>query len=584
MHKKNQTANKSYAFWHLCLPGILAVWVWFAPTAIAEDADKKVFFGDLHLHTRYSYDAFYLTTDEGLDDAYRYAKGEAVPRGENGTRQIKTPLDFLAVTEHSEFLGALQSFTDPEHPLFDHPQLGRLLRSPETDQRMKAWINLMTAARNGESLEGYDQVALKKAVWSEIVDAADRHYAPGSFTTFAAYEWTGYIGADNLHRNVIFEDTKNLDLPFSADDSNLPEDLWSYLEKAHERGVEAIAIPHNSNVSNGRMFTAFDTQGMPIDEHYAERRHHHEPVVEITQSKGSSETHPDLSPYDPFSNFEIFSNLLIGHGQIGKIEGSYAREALLLGIDTKKARGFNPLMFGFIGSTDSHGAYSHTEEDNVTGFGGPDYDPTPESRWDRELWNGLPYYALSAGGVTGVWAEANTREQIFAAFKRRETYATSGPRIRVRAFAGWEYSPDLMDRSDWVELAYANGVPMGSVIDRQPDGEAPRLAVWAERDPKGANLDRIQIIKGSIKKGEPFIHIFNVALSDGRVVNQENQVAAVGNTVDVEHASYTNDIGAAELKAMWVDPDFDPDVPAFYYVRVIEIPTPRWSTYDAAAL
>lgn len=584
MRTKIQAAERRYTHRLLCLLSVFASWTWFVTTAIASDADKRVFFGDLHLHTRYSYDAFYLTTDAGLDEAYRYAKGEPVFRGPSETVRLKTPLDFLAITEHSEFLGGLQSFTDPSHPLFDHPELGRLLRSPESDERMKAWVAFMAAVGNDESLEGFDEVALKKAVWSTIVDAADRHYEPGTFTTFAAYEWTAYIDADNVHRNVIFKDTKNLGLPFSADDSNLPEDLWSFLEAARERGVEAIAIPHNSNVSNGRMFTVFDSLGMPIDKDYAERRRHHEPVVEITQNKGTSETHPILAPYDSFSDFEIFPNLLIGYNKIGKVEGSYVREALLLGIDAKTNKGFNPLMFGFIGSTDSHGAYSFTEEDNVTGFGGPNYDFTPKSRWDRELWNGLPFFALSASGVTAVWAEANAREQIFEAFKRRETYATSGPRIRVRAFAGWDYTSELLDHPDWVKQAYANGVPMGSVITRQSGAQSPRLLVWARKDPSGANLDRIQIIKGWSEKGEPSVQIFDVALSDGRVVDEDGHVEAVGSTVDVERASYTNEIGADELKAVWIDPDFNPEITAFYYVRVIEIPTPRWSTYDARAL
>jgi len=241
-------------------------------------------------------------------------------------------------------------------------------------------------------------------------------------------------------------------------------------------------------------------------------------------------------------------------------------------------------MFGFIGSADSHGGYSFVEEDNVNGFAGPDYDFTPESRWDRQLWNGLPYSSLSASGVTGVWAETNTREDIFEAIKHRETYATTGPRIRVRAFAGWDFSPEILNQADWVTEAYANGVPMGSVIARRPDGQSPRLLVWAVKDPNGANLDRIQIIKGWSDNGTQKTKIFDVALSDGRVVGKDGLVEAVGNSVDVAYATYTNDIGAVELKAVWIDPEFNPEAPAFYYVRVIEIPTPRWSTYDAAAL
>jgi len=364
MRAMSQAADMKYTLL-LCLfaPGI-----GFVAPAMANDADKNVFFGDLHLHTRYSNDAFFLTTETGLDDAYRYAKGEVVGLGESRSIQLKAPLDFLAVTEHAEFLGALQSFTDPGHPLFDHPELGRLLRSPDSDDRMKAWFTFIAVLRNGETLVGYDELALKRSVWSAIVDAADRHYDPGRFTTFAAYEWTAYIDGGNLHRNIIFKGTKDLEPPFSAYDSNLPEDLWTHLEAVRARGPETIAIPHNSNVSDGRMFTTKDSLGQPIDKGYAKRRRQHEPVVEITQNKGTSETHPLLSPYDPFSGFEIFSNMIGDKAGVGKIEGSYVREGLLLGIDAETNRGFNPLMFGFIGSADSHAGYSFVEEGNVTGF------------------------------------------------------------------------------------------------------------------------------------------------------------------------------------------------------------------------
>ncbi len=546
--------------------------------------NKNVYFGDLHLHTRYSNDAFYLTTEEGLDAAYTYAKGEPVVRSTGETVQMKNPLDFMAVTEHAEFLGAIQSFTDPDHPLYDHPALGQLLQSPESNERMKAWFAFEAARREAGTLEGFDEVALKKAVWTAIVDAADRHNDPGTFTTFAAYEWTAYIDGGNMHRNVIFKDTKDLPVPFTAEDSIYPEDLWSFLDALQAEGAEAIAIPHNPNMSDGRMFTTLDSRGQPIDHAYAKRRQGHEPVVEITQNKGTSETHPELSPYDSFSDFEIFGNLLQGYNRVGKLEGSYAREGLLTGVHSHAAHGSNPLKFGFIGSTDSHSALSIVEEDNLPGFGGATYDATPESRWDRELWNGMPYWAMSTAGVTGVWAEENTREHIFEALRRRETFATTGPRIRVCVYAGHGYDEALMNQSDWAEKAAATGVPMGAVLPRTSKTEPPQFLVWAAKDPRGANLDRIQIIKGWSDGDHAQILIYDVALSDGRSVAADGTVPPVGNTVNVERATYSNDIGAGELKALWIDPKFDPDVPAFYYVRVIEIPTPRWSTFDAAAL
>ena len=566
------------------LPTVLAMFSGIFTTAVASDSDKNVYFGDLHLHTRYSNDAFFLTTDSNLDDAYRFAKGETVVLKEGKSVRLRTPLDFLAITEHAELLGALQSFTSPDHPQFDTAELGRPLRSSDSDDRMTVWFNFLDALHNGESFEGFDEQGLEKSVWSAIIDAANRHDDPGTFTTFAAYEWTAYINGGNMHRNIIFKDTDNLALPFSADDSNLPEDLWTYLESLEMKGSKTIAIPHNSNVSDGQMFTTTDSLGQTVDSSYAERRTRNEPVVEITENKGTSETHPLLSPYDAFSGFEIFSNMIGPQSRAGKIEGSYVREGLLLGIETQSRKGFNHLKFGFIGSGDSHSGYSFAEEDNVTGFAGPDYDFEPSARWGRQLWNGLPYASLSASGVTAVWAEANTREKIYDALERRETYATTGPRIRVRTFAGWNYRKEILDRPDWVQEAYANGVSMGSVIKGEPDGRSPRLLVWAVKDPNGANLDRIQVIKGWSENGESSVRIFDVALSGGRTADERGRVEAVGNTVDAKNASYTNDIGDVELKAVWVDPEFNPDMPAFYYVRVIEIPTPRWTTYDAAAL
>lgn len=498
--------------------------------------------------------------------------------------QLKTPLDFLAVTEHAEFLGALESFVDPAHPLYDHPELGQLLRSPESDDRMQGWFALLEAMRGDAGLEGYDETALKRAVWTAIIDAADRHYQPGEFTTFAAYEWTAYIEGGNMHRNVIFNGTKNLPLPFTSRDSIYPEDLWGFLERMRRSGVEAIAIPHNSNVSDGRMFTLADSKGNGINEAYADRRTHHEPVVEITQNKGTSETHPKLSPDDPFAGHEIFGNTLAGYGNVGKLEVSYVREALALGMHAERTRGFNPLEFGFVGSTDSHSALSIIEEDSVVGFGGPTYDSTPESRWGREAWNGLPYWALSASGVTGVWSETNTRDAIFAALRRRETYATTGPRIRVRAFADWHLQSDFLDKPDLERLVAGTAVPMGSLLQGLPAERSPRIAVWAVKDPTGANLDRVQVIKGWSDGHGPRVKIFDVAWSGDRKVNDGGVLAPVGSTVDVKSASYSNDIGAAELKTVWTDPEFDPSTPAYYYIRVIEIPTPRWSTFDAKAL
>ena len=513
---------------------------------------ENVYFGDLHLHTRYSNDAATFGTTRTPDDAYRYAKGEAVPHLGGIEIQLRTPLDFLAVTDHAENIGRVQAGPNPP------PDLGR-------------------------------------AVWAEIVEAAVRHYAPGEFTTFAAYEWTVGTREGNLHRNVIFAGTDDLPFPFSRLDSQNPEDLWDYLDTQRAAGVEAMAIPHNMNVSNGKMFALVDFAGAPMTADYAAQRLRNEPVVEITQAKGTSETHPVLSPNDEFADFELFPELLIANRPIGGdgpragvvrvdglVPGSYAREALVNGVRMRAERGFNPFQFGFVGGTDFHSGTSAVEENNMTSMSGDGVDATLEERLVTNTWSRLPFVARSAAGLTAAWANANNRDQIYAAFRRRETYATTGTRITVRFFGGWDYAEDLLDDDDWVEQGYAGGVPMGGVL-RGAEGDAPAFVIRAAKDPVAANLDRIQVIKGWSAGGETFERIHDVALSDGRRVGPTGKAPPVGSTVDVMRATYTNDIGAASLQAVWQDPDFDPDVHAVYYVRVIEIPTPRWSTYDTAA-
>ena len=513
---------------------------------------ENVYFGDLHLHTRYSNDAATFGTTRTPDDAYRYAKGEAVPHLGGIEIQLRTPLDFLAVTDHAENLGRRQAGPNPP------PDLGQ-------------------------------------AVWADIVAAAVRHYAPGEFTTFAAYEWTVGTREGNLHRNVIFAGTDDLPFPFSRLDSVNPEDLWDFLDTQRAAGVEALAIPHNMNVSNGKMFALVDFAGAPMTADYAAQRLRNEPVVEITQAKGTSETHPVLSPNDEFADFELFPELLTANRPIGGdapnrgavrvdglVPGSYAREALVNGVRMQAERGFNPFQFGFVGATDFHSGTSAVEEDNMTSMSGDAVDATLEERLVTNTWSRLPFVARSAAGLTAAWANENTRDELYAAFRRRETYATTGTRITVRFFGGWDYAEGLLDDDDWVAQGYAGGVPMGGVL-RGAEGGAPAFVIRAAKDPVAANLDRIQVIKGWSAGGETFERIHDVALSDGRRVGPTGKAPPVGSTVDVMRATYTNDIGAASLQAVWRDPDFDPDVHAVYYVRVIEIPTPRWSTYDTAA-
>jgi hypothetical protein len=386
-----------------------------------------------------------------------------------------------------------------------------------------------------------------------------------------------------MHRNVIFEDSADLPLPFAATDSRNPEDLWTWLERQRMRGVDAIAIPHNSNVSDGRMFALTDSFGEPIDAAYAARRTWNEPLVEITQQKGTSETHPTLSPNDEFADYELFTELLLSGGTPGKVSGSYVREAWLNGVRLQAEAGFNPFQFGVIGATDNHSGTSAAEENNFTGSRGPG-DGTPALRQPTKLWGGLPPQSFSAAGLTAVWAEENTRESLFAAMRRRETYGTTGPHLRVRLFAGWDLPNDLPARNDREAIGYANGVPMGGVLEGPARDRAPTVVVWAAKDPVGANLDRIQIIKGWSVDGEAHELIYDVALSDASRRQTDGAVTPVGNSVDIDTATYENSIGAPELAVAWTDPDFDPEQPAFYYARVIEIPTPRWTTFDAASL
>ena len=556
----------------------------------ADDASLNVYFGDLHLHTAYSNDAYALGTERTPDSSYRYAKGEPAATPDGGSVRIDTPLDFLAVTDHAEFLGAMQAIGAPGSEYAD-TELGRMLRVEDDDTdgglfsgtRLEVFMAFARALGSGESPPGFAIPERERTIWRGMVETADAHYEPGVFTTFAAYEWTSSLprspdapGRGNMHRNVIFEGTDDLPHPFSSVDSRHPEDLWTYLERQRMRGVDVLAIPHNPNVSDGLMFRDADSFGEPIDDDYAARRTWNEPLVEVTQQKGTSETHPLLSPNDEFAGFELFTELLVTNVK-GEVPGSYVREAYRNGIAREARDGFNPFQFGLVGATDFHNALTSVGEDQTQ------VDPAPpETRQHPGLWGGLPRQAFSIAGLTGVWAEENTREAIFAAFRRRETYATTGPRLRVRFFGGWSYPTGLQDDPAWASQARAGGVPMGGTLEGPASG-APAFAVEALKDAHGANLDRVQIVKGWVADGESHERIYDVALSGGRTPGDDGSVAPVGNTVDVAEATYANTIGAAELRTVWRDPDFDPAQHAFYYARVLEIPTPRWPTYDAVA-
>lgn len=551
---------------------------------------ENVYFGDLHLHTRYSTDAFAFATWRTPDDAYLFAKGHGIPHVNGRLIQSNEPLDFLAVTDHAEFLGVFQWLAAGDSAEADHEAV-RILRSDDATakERAQAYMAFAGAARSGGPPEQFQQPEVERTVWQEIIDAADRHYLPGEFTTFAGYEWSASAGG-GLHRNVIFADTRGLPFPFSARDSQNPEDLWTYLEQQRMRGIRVLAIPHNSNYSRGRMFELSTFDGGPLTAHYASRRMWNEPLVEIIQHKGTQETHPLLSPNDEFADFEILTpdlpEWLANDPENSRHEnsGRYVREALLNGTRLQSEEGFDPFQFGFVGASDFHSGVSGVEEYDMDGFYGSAFASTAKLRRNQEReWDPLPLSLRSAAGLTAVWAPENTRDALFDSMRRRETYATSGTRIKVRFFGGWQYPADLIERGDWVPAAYAGGVPMGGVLSGS-ENDAPRFVVWAAKSPRGANLDRVQIVKGWSEDGETLERVYDVVLSDGRELRADGSAPAVGNTVDVATATYTNEIGDAELAIVWEDPEFDPLLPSFYYARVLEIPTPRWTTYDAVEL
>lgn len=543
---------------------------------IASNPQREVYFGDLHLHTSYSVDAAASGTNTVPDDAYRYARGFPITYlGQ--TIQRRVPLDFLAVTDHAEYLGMVRQARNAEGRFAgtDWPELFSVTSAAEA---FRAMARIVRPALRGEREPGFTDNGAIRSNWQDEIDAAERNYVPGVFTTFAAFEWSATPDGGHLHRNVIFSGPDYPDMPFSASDSLRPEDLWTYAEKWRERGVDSLLIPHNSNLSKGRAFALEDSYGAPLTRAWAERRANNEPLVEITQNKGSSETRPELSPEDPFAGFE----LLAAEGE--DLGAGYVRSGLQRGLLVERDLGVNPMRFGIVGSSDLHSGASSTEEDNFPGglgYGDAQDDVAALLNQISPVLNAA-LTTLSAAGITGVWAESNTRESIFAALRRREVFATSGPRIKVRMFAGWDLPASLLDRHDWLSEAYRRGQPMGGRLQASRGGRAPQFLLDAVKDPLSGNLDRIQVVKLWIENGQPRERVFDVAWSGDRQPDPATgNVGPVGNTVDVATASYTNTIGSVHLMTGWSDPEFDPDQQALYYARVLEIPTPRWPVYLA---
>jgi hypothetical protein len=568
-----------------------AVVALLATGAAAQNRERNAYFGDLHVHTKLSFDAYIFNVRATPDDAYRYAKGESIHHASGyDVRLTDAPLDFLAVTDHSEYLGVLPAMHDPQHPLSKAPYAQDLF-STEREKINAAFQRIATSLRTGQYLPELKDLDTSRSAWRTIVEAADRHYAPGEFTTFRGYEFTSAPDGQNLHRNVIFAGERAPDLPFTALDSQNPEELWRWMDQQRKQGVEALAIPHNSNGSDGRMFQRTQFDGRPMDRSYAELRMRNEPLAEITQVKGTSETHPSLSPNDEWSAFEIMDTYIGSPTKVTRFAGSYVRDALKAGLESEQSHGFNPYRFGFIGSSDTHNAAGPFQEDRYFSKVGL-MDGKPEQRgsvppagrnWDdyEPQNNAARYQTWGASGLTGVWAEQNTRESIFAGLRRKETFATSGPRMRVRFFAGFDLPAGIENRHDMVAQSYARGVPMGGDL-LQRGARAPQFLAWALRDPHAGWLQRVQIVKGWVEDGKAQERVFDVACSDGLKPDATtHRCADNGATVDLRTCAVSESKGAVELRALWSDPTFDARQRAFYYVRVLENPSCRWSTWDA---
>ena len=562
----------------------------------AQDFPNNVYFGDTHLHTAYSTDAGMVGCTLTPEDAYRFARGETVVSSTGVPARLHRPYDFLVVSDHSENLGLAPAIAEsnPELLKNDWGKMEHDLVKSGMEGALEAYENWM--AQNAKREDPLAELTeLKATMWRKVVEAADRYNQPGAFTAFIGYEWTSMPNGNNIHRNVIFRDSGDKAaevIPFSQYDSFDPEDLWKWMEAYEQQtGGRVLAIPHNGNLSNGLMFDVETYTGGPITADYAERRRKWEPVYEITQMKGDGETHPALSPNDEFADYETWDKASFGPEPKtpDMLPREYAREAFKRGLAYEEELGVNPFKFGVVGSTDSHTALSTAEEDNYFGKVSllePSADPIrfEEVIAGRPAPAGHQIYArqIAAAGLAAAWARENTRESIWDAFARKEVFGTTGTRIRVRVFAGWDFTEADLVRSDFARHGYESGVPMGGDLSEAPSGKAPGLLIRALRDPDGANLDRVQVVKGWLDAGgETHERVYDVAWSGDRAPGADGKLPPVGNTVNIEEATYTNAIGTPFLEAFWIDPTFDAAQRAFYYVRVLEIPTPRWTTIDA---
>ena len=565
-------------------------------------AERNAYFGDLHVHTNYSFDAYIFGTRATPDDAYRFAQGEPLQHPAGFRMQLEEPLDFYAVTDHAFFLGTMRAMADPSSPLSKHPDAKALTQHETVADRVAAFQSLFGFIDR----ETPDREVMA-AAWQDIKATANRHNDPGRFTTFIGYEYTTGPDFQNLHRNVIFKGSEAPVVPFSRVDSENPEDLWDWMDQQRAAGMESLALPHNSNGSDGQMFRLATFAGEPLTAAYAEQRMRNEPLVENTQVKGTSDTHPLLSPNDEWADFEIMP-YMVATTSYSEPRGSYAREALMNGIALEASQGFNPFKFGLVGSSDTHNA-SWTGNDQKYYSKVAMLDATPQQRGSVPLdlpgaesglndylayWYarvrgwvlgqggaylpGGAFHTWGGSGLAAVWAESNTRDSIYAAFRRKETFSTTGPRIKLRFFAG--ASLPAVDSPTMVADAYGAGVSMGGDLRAAGAAGGPEFIIWAVQDPRDAPLQRAQVIKGWVEAGEAREQVYDVACSQGQVDPASHRCPDNGASVDLASCAPTG-AGAAELRAKWQDPDFDPSAHAFYYVRVLQNPSCRWSTWDA---
>lgn len=553
----------------------------------------NVYFGDTHLHTSLSGDAFGFGNKINDIDALRFARGDEIMSAGGLQVKLSRPLDFLVVADHAEAYGALIAV------YAGYPEV----MSSAKSKRWNAMMNeggkasfravmemIQSLSDKSVPLELVDKKFFR-SVWEKHTAVADQYNEPGTFTSFQGYEWTSHPGGNNLHRVVIFRDKAdkvNQILPFSAMDSENPEDLWKWMEAYEEKtGGSILAIPHNGNLSSGTMFDVETFKGKRLSKAYAESRMRWEPLYEVTQIKGDAETHPFLSTDDEFADYETWDKGNLDLSVMKKdsmLVGEYARSGLKRGLKLEQKLGANPFKFGMIGSTDSHTSLATAAEENF--FGKHSGKEPTAHRWNHPIFdfNGVKImgWQQAASGYAAVWAKENTREALFDAMQRKETYATTGSRMTVRFFGGWDFvANDAASRLP-ADVGYRKGVPMGGDLRQAPKGKAPSFLVAAVKDPQNGNLDRIQIVKGWLDaKGKTQEKVYDVVWSGDRKPGKDGKLPSVGNTVDVKNATWTNSIGTPELITVWADPDFNPKQSAFYYSRVIEIPTPRWTAYDA---